>query len=442
MVRYIPYLIVLVLFGVLFLRSRGLFQASAAFLLRKFPKMRKMAGQESLSRALMIVCIADLLAILAVWNAVSSDTAAKGYIRRGSYGSVQEERTLTFEIDGSTHSLTVPVDARKMTDAQVRELLQNTADSLKTQVFGDMKLSHTDRDLTFPESLADGLVSASWVTDKPDMIDWDGKLGDDIPESGCLVTLTVTLGCESQTLEKEFSVTAYPKAGTDEEMLQRLALREIRRTNTAEAEDIRLPSAIDGKKVSWSSVDAGQGLTLLLMGIMIAVFYLYSRIRLKELAASKRREDMMTDYPHLINRLVLLNAAGLSMRKSFAQVKCDYEDSLRRGEPERPGYEEIVRACREMEHGVPERQAYLNIGQRTPLPEYKTFSTLLVQNLMKGGDGMARLFRKEADRAFEERKKRAKILGEEAGTKLLMPMILLLLVVMVILMVPALLAFF
>ena len=151
---------------------------------------------------------------------------------------------------------------------------------------------------------------------------------------------------------------------------------------------------------------------------------------------------MMTDYPHLINRLVLLNAAGLSMRKSFAQVRCDYEESLRRGEPARPGYEEIVRACREMEHGVPERQAYLNIGQRTPLPEYKTFSTLLVQNLMKGGDGMARLFRKEADRAFEERKKRAKILGEEAGTKLLMPMILLLLVVMVILMVPALLAFF
>ena len=439
---YIPYLIVLAMFCVLFVISRGLFQAAAAFLLRKLPKMRKIAGQETLSRALMIVFAADLLAMLAVWNAASSDTAAKGYLLRGEYGSAQEEKTVTFEIDGKTHSLTVPVDARKMTDAEVRALLKNTADSLEKQVLGDMKPDHVDRDLTFPETLADGLVSASWVTDRPDVIGWEGELGEDIPESGCRVILTVTLGCESQTLEKELSVTAFPETGTAEEILKRRALREIRQTNKAEEESLYLPAALGGRKVSWSSVDVGQGFTLLLMGIVIAAFYLYSRIRLKEVAAAKRREDMMTDYPHLINRLVLLNAAGLSMRKSFAQVRCDYEESLRRGEPARPGYEEIVRACREMEHGVPERQAYLNIGQRTPLPEYKTFSTLLVQNLMKGGDGMARLFRKEADRAFEERKKRAKILGEEAGTKLLMPMILLLLVVMVSLMVPALLAFF
>ena len=439
---YIPYLIVLGVFCVLFVISRGLFQASAAFLLRTFPKMRKIAGQETLSRALMIVCAADLLAMLSVWNASSSDTAAQGYLLRGKYGSAQEEKTVTFEIDGKTHSLTVPVDARKMTDAEVRELLEHTADSVERQVLGDMKPDHVDRDLTFPESLADGLVSASWVTDKPDMIGWDGKLGEDIPESGCRVVLTVTLGCESQTLDKALTLTAFPETGTDEEILRRRALREIRRTNRAEEENLRLPAALGGRKVSWSSVDVGQGFTLLLMGALIAAFYLYSRIRLKELDVAKRRENMLTDYPHLINRLVLLNAAGLSMRRSFAQVRCDYEDSLRHGEPARPGYEEIVRACREMEHGVSERQAYLNIGQRTPLPEYKTFSTLLVQNLLKGGDGMARLFRKEADRAFEERKKRAKIMGEEAGTKLLMPMILLLLVVMVILMVPALLAFF
>ncbi len=439
---YIPYLIVLGVFCVLFVISRGLFQASAAFLLRTFPKMRKIAGQETLSRALMIVCAADLLAMLSVWNASSSDTAAQGYLLRGKYGSAQEEKTVTFEIDGKTHSLTVPVDARKMTDAEVRELLEHTADSVERQVLGDMKPDHVDRDLTFPESLADGLVSASWVTDKPDMIGWDGKLGEDIPESGCRVVLTVTLGCESQTLDKALTLTAFPETGTDEEILRRRALREIRRTNRAEEENLRLPASLGERKVRWSSVDAGQGFTLLLMGALIAAFYLYSRIRLKELDVAKRRENMLTDYPHLINRLVLLNAAGLSMRRSFAQVRCDYEDSLRHGEPARPGYEEIVRACREMEHGVSERQAYLNIGQRTPLPEYKTFSTLLVQNLLKGGDGMARLFRKEADRAFEERKKRAKIMGEEAGTKLLMPMILLLLVVMVILMVPALLAFF
>ena len=43
----------------------------------------------------------------------------------------------------------------------------------------------------------------------------------------------------------------------------------------------------------------------------------------------------------------------------------------------------------------------------------------------------------EAIQAFEERKARAKRLGEEAGTKLLLPMFLMLAIVLVIVIVPA-----
>lgn len=45
--------------------------------------------------------------------------------------------------------------------------------------------------------------------------------------------------------------------------------------------------------------------------------------------------------------------------------------------------------------------------------------------------------RQEADNAFAERKSLAKKLGEEAGTKLLLPMMMMLCVVMVIIMIPA-----
>ena len=47
----------------------------------------------------------------------------------------------------------------------------------------------------------------------------------------------------------------------------------------------------------------------------------------------------------------------------------------------------------------------------------------------------------ETQDAFEERKNQAKRYGEEAGTKLLIPMIMILLVVMVIIMYPALVNF-
>ena len=54
---------------------------------------------------------------------------------------------------------------------------------------------------------------------------------------------------------------------------------------------------------------------------------------------------------------------------------------------------------------------------------------------------MTDLLLEEAKEAMEERRQLAKKMGEEAGTKLLFPMILMLLVVLVILIVPAMMSF-
>jgi hypothetical protein len=65
------------------------------------------------------------------------------------------------------------------------------------------------------------------------------------------------------------------------------------------------------------------------------------------------------------------------------------------------------------------------------------FGTLLSQNLRKGSKGLSEMLRMEAIQSFEMRKSRAKRLGEEAGTKLLAPMIGMLAVVFIMVMVPA-----
>ena len=65
------------------------------------------------------------------------------------------------------------------------------------------------------------------------------------------------------------------------------------------------------------------------------------------------------------------------------------------------------------------------------------FGMLLSQNLRKGTKGLTNLLQREAQEAFEERKNMAKKLGEEAGTKLMIPLFLMLAVVFVIVTVPA-----
>ena len=93
--------------------------------------------------------------------------------------------------------------------------------------------------------------------------------------------------------------------------------------------------------------------------------------------------------------------------------------------------------CHEMDSGVTEAEGYENFGRRCDLQIYIRLGALLSQNLRKGTKGLSELLKLESIQAFEERKARAKRLGEEAGTKLLLPMFLMLVVVLIIVIVPA-----
>ena len=91
-----------------------------------------------------------------------------------------------------------------------------------------------------------------------------------------------------------------------------------------------------------------------------------------------------------------------------------------------------------MQKGVPEDAAYRHIGFRAGIPAYRTFAELLIQSLEKGGAGVLSLLKQEAAAASENRLKAAKIRGEKAGTKLLLPMLLMLGIVLAVLIIPAL----
>jgi hypothetical protein len=95
----------------------------------------------------------------------------------------------------------------------------------------------------------------------------------------------------------------------------------------------------------------------------------------------------------------------------------------------------------ELKLGVSEGTAYEQYGRRIGLIPYVKFSSLIAQNLKKGNKGFTELLRQEALEAFEERKELAKRLGEEAGTKLLAPMMLMLLLVFLIILIPAFMSF-
>ena len=139
----------------------------------------------------------------------------------------------------------------------------------------------------------------------------------------------------------------------------------------------------------------------------------------------------------MVQKLVLYLGAGLTVRAAFGRIATEYEKGRKEGKRVQAVYEEMLYTCRELQAGVSEGAAYEHFGKRTGLQEYVRLSTLLMQNLKKGNSTLLQRLKEEADRACIEQLQNSRRLGEEAVTKLLLPMVMLLWVVMLIIMIPA-----
>lgn len=201
-----------------------------------------------------------------------------------------------------------------------------------------------------------------------------------------------------------------------------------------------LPDSWEGKHLVWESPADTSGMLLTGIFLMASLVLLVMKGREEQVKLQKRYEELLMDYPGLIMKFTLLVQAGMTVRKAFQKISLDY--GRKRKRIQRAAYEEIRIVCYEMESGVSEAEAYRRFGERCGQAKYKVFATLLIQNLQKGSRQMAEMLERESTEAWEERKRKARVLGEAAATKLLVPMMMMLIVVMAIVMIPAFLSFY
>ena len=129
-------------------------------------------------------------------------------------------------------------------------------------------------------------------------------------------------------------------------------------------------------------------------------------------------------------------SAGLSFRKASEKMSNRYSAKRKTG-IKRAGYEDMLITYRKISEGAGELQAIEDLGKASESKEYRKLSMLLLQNIKKGSKDLIDTLEKEEKYAFELRKQKAIKAGEEASTKLLIPMGGMLFIVIVILVVPA-----
>ena len=148
----------------------------------------------------------------------------------------------------------------------------------------------------------------------------------------------------------------------------------------------------------------------------------------------KEAEKLSELYAAFAEKLKLYLMSGLTMKNAFFAITKDYE---KEGDP---GYDLLLKhlrtACNRFQNNVREETVYTEWGDACMGP-YKRLSFLLGVNLKQGSGRLLSLLDEEVQRALSERRERARKKGDEAGVKLLFPMILMLIVVMMLIMLPA-----
>lgn len=228
-----------------------------------------------------------------------------------------------------------------------------------------------------------------------------------------------------------------------EEELHRMELQEaIAKYNQLKNDPnyYYLPENLEGRRLEWKTPEDTSGVLLSCLFFITALLLLVFKGREEQAALQKRYEELLMDYPGLILKFTLLVQAGMTARKAFQKMALDYRK--KRKKKSRFAYEQILAVCYEMDSGVSEMEAYRRFGERCGQVKYKTLATLLIQNLQRGSRYLSDMLEQESVEAWEERKRKARVLGEAATTKLLVPMVMMLLVVMAVIMIPAFLTFY
>lgn len=202
-----------------------------------------------------------------------------------------------------------------------------------------------------------------------------------------------------------------------------------------ETGQVVLPETFDGRTLHYRSADGCGNGGLIFLGIAAALcLFLKEKSDAKE--AKKQWEDrMILDYPELLSDFVVLTGAGYPVRQAWKKQVVDAES--KNTVLIHPVYREMRTALNQMETGTPEIRAYGEFGRRIGLGCYIKFASLLGNSVSTGGKDLRRLLEEEMETAFRQRKELALRKGEEASTKLLIPMFLMLGVVMVMVVAPA-----
>lgn len=397
-----------------------------------------------------------LLALAGEASSINSHELLEGNLikRNEPMGGSRDVRLkVRRECDEDREEVDIKVSDKGYSYGELMRMAGEAEEILNGIMLGDNpSVDEVSSDMSFVTSLEGYPFKITWRTSDPLLISSKGVIDQDrfekLKESrniyeGIPVSIHRELTYEDFVQETDLAVRIYPENINNEMTLSRYVEELATENDKAGREDdyLKLPDEIDGKKLIYEEVKDKRSIILLILTVIISTgLYIREGEELKN-KVKKREEELIGDYPGMVNKFLLFYSAGLTTRGIVAKLCREYRVSLDGGSRKRYLYEEMLICEGHMNEGMGEITAYEAFAQGLGIHKYRHFISLVTQAMGKGRSDLIIQLEREASDAFQDRKNRARELGEEAGTKLLFPMLMMLLTVLIVVMVPAFISF-
>lgn len=369
-------------------------------------------------------------------------------IIRGKEGEeVREEQLIYRTQDGERQEITIPVYPVTRNAKEAADLLNQAVKEWEQQYLGKNKTADAVRQsLDLPEQLQNGLVQVSYESSNCSVLQDDGTLVNEaVQKDGELIELTAVFTYGSFRREETRALRVLPpEQGSEEWETQQIqqALTNREAVTRSQAQ-IELPEQIGGIPVQWERERSFTWIYLILLGPIILFCLKWKEKQDIQKAEEQKKKDLMWEYPSMVEQMVLLLGSGMTVFAAWEKIlqtsrKTSESKAECREVTQKRYLEEMWITKREISEGMGEIRAYERFGERIGLMPYRRFSAILAQSLSKGRQDLQKMLKDEVAEAFEIRKNNARRRGEEAGTKLLFPMMLMFALILVILLMPAL----
>lgn len=402
-----------------------------------------MDGKE---RKKILTVFAGILIVGLLADIFSGGMNADGVIERGDVGADEKELELTYRLNGedTEYDYRLEVAPMQISESMAQEYFTQAIAEIDKALEEYRQNPKQYERIPLETEYCDGVVEAEWWSEPSGLVTQDGEivLGE-LPEAGCTIRLRAKLFCGAyeQSCEQEVEV-AWPELSTEEAFLHQMdvwAESEMKREGES---SLQLPKELGGVSVEWTQKKERLMPKLLFLEGAALIAICLGQKKKKEQDERARKLLLELDYPDLLSQITLLLGAGMPLRQVWKRIAAGYTKKREDGQiQEKPVYEEILLMVHRMSEGESEKSAYVHFSEKMNLMCYHRLIRILIGNLEKGAKGVCELLEQELQQAYEQRLLQAKKLGEEASTKMLLPLMLMLMVVMAVVMLPAMIRF-